>query len=124
MLIILIILIFIFSFLSFLLHLQALSRYAYVLSETGQAQQALDQINRALALSPSNDELLVQVIECYVDVTLIESHALSLFLSTGALPLSFSSPFKLSSLISLPFSSFPSFLIPFLYFSLSLFPPV
>ena len=40
---------------------QALSRYAFVLSEIGQARRALDQIDGALVLSPNNEELLAQV---------------------------------------------------------------
>jgi hypothetical protein len=48
-------------FFSLLFYFQARSRYAFVLSEIGQAKRALDQIDGALVLSPDNEELLAQV---------------------------------------------------------------
>jgi hypothetical protein len=40
---------------------QALSRYAYVLCETGRAQCALARVTLALSLSPDNPDLIAQV---------------------------------------------------------------
>ena len=40
---------------------QALSRFACVLSDTGRAERALDQMERALAISPDNSDLIAQV---------------------------------------------------------------